>query len=97
MNLSNLHHIGNFDVDAGLCWIGDPCYILHREDGLPEELGKNWYEFCDKINQNVNIFRNGLAIRTLWGDGTYPVYAKYQDGRVSQLVIDFDGSEDLDA
>ena len=22
-------HIGEIGVDAGLCWLGDPCYILH--------------------------------------------------------------------
>lgn len=23
--------VGHFGVDAGLCWIGDPCYILHKD------------------------------------------------------------------
>ena len=39
--------IGVIGVDAGICWIGDPCYI--HQDGkekMPKEWGKNWSEFC---------------------------------------------------
>ena len=52
--------VGHFGVDAGLCWIGDPCYILHKDkpvypgaepEGLPESLGKDWGDFCDILNQ----------------------------------------------
>lgn len=49
-------YAGGFGVDAGLCWIGDPCYILHKQansekehDQLPSTLGKDWGEFCDHL------------------------------------------------
>lgn len=49
-------YAGGFGVDAGLCWIGDPCYILHKQansekehDQLPSTLGKDWGEFCDRL------------------------------------------------
>ena len=28
-------HLGHISVDAGLCWIGDPCYVL------PSDADKN--------------------------------------------------------
>jgi hypothetical protein len=43
--------IGEIGVDAGLCWIGDPCYILHT-DQPPKAIGKtgtNSATFCTKI------------------------------------------------
>jgi hypothetical protein len=43
--------VGHIGVDAGLCWVGDPCYILHS-DKLPETIGKNWSEFCDLLGDN---------------------------------------------
>lgn len=49
--------IGVIGVDAGLCWLGDPCYILHekhtKDDEEPGEkpkaIGDCWLDFCDKI------------------------------------------------
>ena len=38
--------IGKIGVDAGLCWVGDPCYILHPETP-PKTIGKDWDEFCE--------------------------------------------------
>jgi hypothetical protein len=40
--------VGTADVDAGLCWIGDPCYIIKdKDEQRPKEFGKNWDDFCD--------------------------------------------------
>lgn len=41
--------VGTIGVDAGLCWIGDPCYVLHADEP-PKDIGKNWHEFCDRVN-----------------------------------------------
>lgn len=47
--------VGMIGVDAGLCWIGDPCYIIQcneATDKYPEDLGKSWSgndSFCDKL------------------------------------------------
>jgi hypothetical protein len=39
--------IGHIGVDAGLCWIGDPCYILHREKGdEAKSIGKTGKNFA---------------------------------------------------
>lgn len=37
--------VGAVDVDAGMIWVGDPCYILDGE--RPAGLGKVWNDFCD--------------------------------------------------
>jgi hypothetical protein len=84
--------IGHIGVDAGLCWIGDPCYILHRDDdeGLPKTLGKNWSDFCKTLLDeesnplslksygfsDSNTEGLGVVVSTGYGDGFYPVYAK---------------------
>ena len=46
--------VGVIGVDAGICWIGDPCYVFHH-DPPPEELGKTWHEFCDRITSERYI------------------------------------------
>lgn len=93
--------VGHFGVDAGIVWIGDPCYILHTEDGLPESLGNNWLDFCDILGNDYPTQKTfgftkegtdglGVCLSTGWGDGEYPVYARIDGGRVTQIFIDFD-------
>ncbi len=133
--------IGHFSVDAGLCWIGDPCYILHKDknaekkhDQPPKDIGKDWGDFCDKLHSERGIdpaldklsadeltehilakkpifaepspdsfeekgFRTfthdlgheglGIVCQTGCGDGVYPVYALYRDGRIASIYIEF--------
>jgi hypothetical protein len=93
--------IGTIGVDSGLCWIGDPVYVLHPEDnGLPVSLGKNWPDFCDKMRagddqgflqfaHNNGRPTQGIAVRTGLGDGDYPVYADIEDGQVVKVWIEF--------
>ena len=99
--------IGHIGIDAGMCWIGDPCYIFHKEK-LPKELGTSWYgdkdSFCEilkkkeeeaksrEVQFNYDMGHEGLGIITStgYGDGSYPVYATYNDqGRVSKIEIEF--------
>ena len=98
--------IGEIGVDAGLCWIGDPCYILHT-DQPPEAIGKNWDEFCDimhedRRNPTCKQFTYdlghpglGVVVSTGYGDGLYPVYAEFDDeGRVARVWVEFIGQDD---
>ena len=50
-NVNISKQIGEIGVDAGLCWIGDPCYILHA-DPAPRAIGKDWEEFCDLLHED---------------------------------------------
>lgn len=82
--------VGHIGVDAGMCWIGDPCYILHTKP--PDTLGKNWKEFCDLLGEDFPIKKSfnyemgheglGCVVNTGLGDGFYPVYADISDNRV---------------
>ena len=99
----NFELAGHIGVDAGLCWVGDPCYIIHNEDDISSVIGKNWSEFCGKVtDKEVTQFPYtqgqeglGLAISTGYGDGFYPVYVRKEHGRVMEISVVFDeGSQE---
>jgi hypothetical protein len=95
--------VGVVGVDAGLVWIGDPCYILHPENP-PEEIGKTWIDFCDKLDweETTHQFRYdnggeglGVVVSSGYGDGTYPVFVRRtRDGRVAEVRVVFISRED---
>ena len=101
--LAGFELAGHIGVDAGLCWIGDPCHIIHSTDDNSVALGKDWGEFCDKTSDgrldhngyqsfNYPAGHEGLGVVTStgWGDGTYPVYVKKnKEGRVVEVRIKF--------
>jgi hypothetical protein len=102
-NVNVIKQIGEIGVDAGLCWIGDPCYILHKEQP-PQAIGKNWDEFCDTLDSNCE-FRQydydlghpglGVVVSTGYGDGTYPVFAEFNDeGRIAKVWVEFIGQDE---
>ena len=102
--------IGTIGVDAGLCWVGDPCYIMHCSGDFPKSLGKNWNEFCDTLGDdngnhlnhksyNFDLGHEGLGcvVSTGWGDGSYPVEIRLDEetGRVAELRVRFIDSKEL--
>jgi len=93
--------VGEIGVDAGLCWIGDPCYILHKEQP-PKAIGGSWDEFCDilhdddqyptckQLTYDLGHAGLGVVVSTGYGDGTYPVYAEFNDeGRIAKVWVEF--------
>lgn len=100
--------VGIIGVDAGLVWIGDPCYVFHKENEPPKELGKNWSEFCDilfeKEKRQTNQFNYdlghpglGVCVPTGYGDGEYPVLVqRNKEGRVMKVMVDFSVHDDGD-
>ena len=101
--LDTWQEIGEIGVDAGLCWLGDPCYVFHKENP-PVEIGTNWSVFCD-ILKDKEMFDNkqhaqfnydlghtglGVCVSTGYGDGCYPVLAKFNsEGRIAEVKIKF--------
>ncbi len=85
---------GHICVDAGLCWVGDPCYVMGEESSYGVD---SWGEFCDKHFANDSAADVteplgqgiGFAISTGYGDGAYPVYVTKENGRVKKIEIKF--------
>ena len=93
--------IGHIGVDAGLCWIGDPCYVL-PDDGSQRENVQDWDEFCNIMagHQHVSFDYSmgheglGVCVSTGYGDGYYPVVAEIIDDpdwgrRIKSVTITF--------
>lgn len=98
--------VGTIGVDAGLCWLGDPCYILHTKHS-PKDIGKNWGEFCSKLHEgttrkdyhqfdyDIGHAGLGVAVQTGWGDGSYPVLVKRgPEGRIAEVKVVFIGLDE---
>lgn len=83
--LSSWERVGEIGVDAGLCWIGDPCYVLHKlptadPNDYPKDIGFSWKEFCDILDEkerlqsraaqfNFNAGHPGLGVAVSTGWG----------------------------
>jgi len=91
--------LGHIGVDAGLCWLGDPCYVMG--DGASSRV-RSWKEFCGKLHRKERSSEPlgegvGVAVSTGYGDGWYPVYGELNsEGRVAKVEVVFikDGEED---
>ena len=90
--------VGQIGVDAGLCWLGDPCYILQGD--RPKDVGKDWDAFCERLfkngshdfhqfNYDAGHAGLGVCVSTGYGDGVYDVEVKKQDGRVKEVRVKF--------
>ncbi len=103
--MTSRRQIGEIGVDAGLCWIGDPCYILHA-DPAPKAIGGDWGAFCDllhdddqyptckQLNYDLGHPGLGVVVSTGYGDGVYPVFAEFNDeGRVARVCVEFIADE----
>jgi hypothetical protein len=90
--------VGTIGVDSGLCWLGDPGYILHREEGLPKPLGRSWDDFCSSISEvdhkdfghELGHEGLGVVVNTGYGDGFYGVEARFtEEGRIAEVRVVF--------
>jgi hypothetical protein len=88
--------VGVIGIDAGLCWIGDPCYLTADSSENP---AKTWEEFCKKLpnkamskqwNYKMGHPGLGVSVSTGYGDGEYNVYVKKNDeGRIAEVKVVF--------
>jgi hypothetical protein len=103
--LTNLIYAGSFAVDSGQAMVGDPCYLDNWDTNKNEEWNlegkKNQYSYqgvsATTIEDNFGQIgaADAVAFSTGYGDGLYPVYVQVNsDGRVSKVVIDFEGDID---
>jgi len=79
-----------------MCWLGDPCYIIHRKQPEPG-IGANWHEFVEHMyakgeeSQHAQFGRAlGVCVCTGYGDGVYDVQVrKTKEGRIKEVRIKF--------
>lgn len=82
--MAEWHKIGKFGVDAGLCWIGDPCYLSD------ENHFRDWDKFVDEVGFDVfKQFKDGVVVSTGYGDGVYDVEARFEGKRVAEIRVRF--------
>ena len=103
---TNERQIGVIGVDAGLCWNGDPCYVVAKDSS---DSFATWGAFCDQLNAlesdngttQFSYKRGhpglGVCVSSGYGDGVYPVYATFKDGRVQSVRVVFFGDDEVDA
>lgn len=93
--MSGWTEIGQVGVDAGLLTIGDPCYfdgISYDNDVLPVVL--NGYNKNERY-WDLDYSGGMIVFSTTWGDGVYPVYAKFDDfGRLTEVKVVMDHDDD---
>ena len=102
--LEDLEFAGMFGVDSGQAMVGDPCYLddwdtnKNDEWNLEGKEGQYSYHGASATTlskQFGSLGFNAVVFSTGYGDGVYPVYVKLNgDGRVSMVVIDFEGNLD---
>jgi hypothetical protein len=93
---------GHFAVDSGQAMVGDPCYLDDWDTNKGDEwklegkVGQYSYQGASATTLANNFGELGIStavvFSTGYGDGLYPVYVQMnEDGRVSKVVIDFEG------
>jgi hypothetical protein len=101
--IDNLINAGWFSVDSGQAMVGDPCYLdgwktnEDEEWNLAGKVGDYSYQGASAttIENSYGELGIGTAVvfNTGYGDGYYPVYVQMdEDGRITKVVIDFEGN-----
>ena len=100
-SIDNLVLAGAFSVDSGQAMVGDPCYLddwdtnKNDEWNLEGKEGQYSYHGASATTLSKQFGQlgfNAVVFSTGYGDGLYPVYVQLnEDGRVSKVVIDFEG------
>ena len=86
-------------VDAGIIWIGDPCYIMGDD---ASNRVTDWQEFCKKLVDHKTISEPlgkgiGVLVDSGYGDGAYNVdYTTNSQGRVASVTVTFINSMEDD-
>ena len=88
--------IGKIGVDAGMCWVGDPSYILPDDASERPGLWKKLIALISKksfasigYKSGVEGINSGVCVSSGYGDGVYSVYADIQNDIVHSIKVVF--------
>ena len=89
--------IGFIGIDAGGCWIGDPCYLRPDSNG-PDGPAEGspagpWVGFINWLGDaDAKEHPLGCVVSTGHGDGCYPVEVRRtNDGSIAEVRVRFLG------
>jgi hypothetical protein len=88
MSKTETKQIGVVGVDSGTMLLGDPCYWLSDKDYEKEVVHPN-FDKSRQICYDLGHAGKGVIVSSGYGDGCYPVIAKFQDGRVKEVTVKF--------
>lgn len=81
--------VGTVGVDAGLMYLGDPCYLGDNEFNYSEFIDDPIFKkVYSKGAANYNG-HTGVVCTTGYGDGSYNVFVKKYGNRVAEMKIVF--------
>ena len=86
--------IGTVGVDAGMIWIGDPCYVMGDDAGnRVRDWCGDFVSKCD-FDSRSGYFKplgdnTGIGVSSGYGDGLYEVFVKRSHGRIAEAKIVF--------
>jgi hypothetical protein len=86
--------IGKIGIDAGMCWVGDPSYILPNDASERPGIWKKLITLINNksfasINYKSGAEGAGVCVTSGYGDGFYSVYADIQDDIVHSIKVVF--------
>jgi hypothetical protein len=96
------HLVGHIGIDAGMCIVGDPCYLRTFNDDSPSvvlPLDGTWGEFLERLPKpfreigGASSIGHAVISSTGHGDGLYPVYVETDAKNpafIKRLIIDFE-------
>lgn len=90
---------GVVGVDAGLIWVGDPCYVIAKDsshvfetyDEFIEKLDLKKFDKSKQFDYPLGQPGLGVCVESGYGDGLYDVFVERDPatGRVAQLKVTF--------
>src|SRR5438067_591497 len=103
---SEWEQIAAIGVDAGVVWLGDPCYTMTPDTRYA--IANTWDAFVQALitrmgNSDIARFEKqdgwgdvGVAVQSGFGDGVYPVFVRRDasSGRIAALRVEFLPSTD---
>ena len=98
--MAKWEQVAEIGVDAGLVWVGDPCYTMTPD--TPHAVAPNWDEFVPQVFQRMSnrVARFtkeddwgdiGVVVESGIGDGVYPVLVRRDErsGRIAEVRVVF--------